>query len=86
MHLLSDCEKYNIVQPQLEPLVSMIKNMSSKLFYSRVDELQQAVQKMVDTWALSATTDRDASKEQFLIKTCDYDSIILDLELDQSEC
>lgn len=84
MPVLSECEKYNIVQADLEPLVSALKNSPSSLFFSRIEQLQQTVQNLLDSWTLSALVAGGAETlpdEQLPTEPINYDEIVLDGEL-----
>lgn len=53
MLVLSDREKYNIVQHTLKSLVQLLKRVSSEKFYSHMAKLDEVVAELVPSWSES---------------------------------
>ncbi|KAF1320973.1 hypothetical protein FI667_g1540, partial [Globisporangium splendens] len=48
--VLSECEKYNVVQAELMPLVDLLKNLPSHQFYVRFAELKDSLNSLKAKW------------------------------------
>lgn len=79
--VLSECEKYNIVQRNLEPLIKALKESPSEKFLSRLGELQDVVQTLLQTWNTVAEGPV-AEPELPVPESVDYDDIDVDIDID----
>ncbi|TYZ67997.1 hypothetical protein PybrP1_008322 [[Pythium] brassicae (nom. inval.)] len=85
--VLSECEKFNVVQARLNPLVELLKCTPSHKFNARIQELGLAMERLTAAWKLAVATQTtggeglNVSITSDARTTLDYEAIVSDCDI-----
>ncbi|RLN87393.1 hypothetical protein BBJ28_00021820 [Nothophytophthora sp. Chile5] len=62
--VLSECEKFNILQAELEPMIDSLKRLPTNTFSERFDELQTCLAALREKWSTPQTNEEDSTPDE----------------------
>ncbi|RLN90251.1 hypothetical protein BBJ28_00022550 [Nothophytophthora sp. Chile5] len=62
--VLSECEKFNILQAELAPMVDSLKRLPTNTFSERFDELQTCLAGLREKWSTPQTDEKDSTPDE----------------------